>query len=265
MSDIWLLEPAFETYMRFGTYAGEDNAIDVTHFLVTTIESNDIAIGIDGSYLEPGLRSSAELILRLEDFDVDYFQWGGYAFASERMRQALALDPSEILYFDVDDSQSAPLPRSKAYKMMLPLVYEDILDTKQSVYWFNELPEADRMWPDDIYKLVLRQDAAPKHDLFYDKFFAMFLLCSDQLAARLLEAGCTGLEFTDPRGYRCADVQRRRTLHGIETYGEKADPEEYRAAFSAIDVYNKNVDPTLLQSIFGDKDKIDWVISRLKS
>jgi hypothetical protein len=36
------------------------------------------------------------------------------------------------------------------------------------------------------------------------------------------------MEFTDPRGYRGADVERRRTLHGIEIYGEKTDPEDYR-------------------------------------
>jgi len=115
-----------------------------------------------------------------------------------------------------------------------------------------------------IYKFVLRSDAAPTHNLFYDNFFATFIFCSDQFAERVFSAGCTGMEFTDPRGYRCADVQRRRTLHGIEVYGEKADPEEYRPTPPIIDVDDEIIDSDLLRDLVGDKDKMDWIVSRLK-
>jgi hypothetical protein len=72
------------------------------------------------------------------------------------------------------------------------------------------------------------------------------------------------MEFTDPRGYSCADVQRRRTLHGIEVYGEKADPEDYRPTAPITGVDDESVDPDLLRILARDKDKMDWIISRLK-
>jgi hypothetical protein len=265
MRDIWLLEATFETYMRFGRYDGDDNAIEVNHFVdLGDDQDPDVEIGIFGGHMGEQSTEAPALILRLEDFDVDYFTWGGPMFVSERMREAMALDPSEVQYIDIDDSESAPLPRSKKYKIMAPLVYEALMDPEKSVYWADSIPPPSEFGAHEIYKFVINKDAAPTHDLFYDNFFATFLFCSDQLAERVLSAGCTGIEFTDPRGYRGADVQRRRTLHGIEIYGEKTDPEDYRTTPLIIDVDDEIVDPDLLRALVGDKDKMDWIISRLK-
>jgi hypothetical protein len=265
MKDFWSLRTTFETDMRFSIYVDGQNAIDVTHFVdLSDGQDPDVEIGIFGGHMGEQSTESATLILRLEDFDVDYFTWGGPMFVSERMRQAMALDSSEVRYIDIDDSQSAPLPRAKKYKMMEPLVYEDLMDPEKSVYWADSIPPPSEFGPHEIYKFVFHPDAAPTHDIFYDNFFATFIFCSDQLAERILSAGCTGMEFTDPRGYRGADVQRRRTLHGIEIYGEKMDPEQYRPTPPILDVDDEILDPYLLRALSGDKEKMDWIISRLK-
>jgi hypothetical protein len=266
MNEIWLLEAQFETDMRFATYDGENSAIDVTHFVdLSDGEDPDVAIGIFGGHMGEQVTESATLVLRLEDFDVDYFTWGGPMFVSERMRDAMALDPSEVRYIDVDDSQSAPLPRAKKYKIMEPLIYKDLMDPQKSVYNKSSIPPPGEFGPHEVYKLVARADVAPTRDLFYDKFFATFVFCSDRLAQRVLSAGCTGMDFTDPRGYGLVDVKRRRTLHGVEVYGQKADPEDDRPRPPITDVYDESVNPDLLRAIIGDKDKIDLIISQLKS
>jgi len=265
MKDVWSLSTTLETDMRFGVYVDGQNAIEVNHFVdLSDNPVPDVEIGIFGGHIGKQSTESATLILRLEDFDVDYFTWGGPMFVSERMREAMALDPSEVQYIDVDDSQSAPLPRSKKYKIMEPLVYEDLMDPEKSVYWANSIPPPSEFGPHEIYKFVFHPHAAPTYDLFYDNFFATFIFCTDQLAERVLSAGCTGMDFTDPRGYRGADVQRRRTLHGIEIYGEKTDPEEYRPRSRIIDISDGSLDPDLLRALVGDNDKMDWIISRLK-
>jgi hypothetical protein len=265
MKNFWWLSTDVETDMRFGDDVDGQNAIEVTHFVDFSDDQDpDAEIGIFGGHMGEQSTESPILILRLEDFDVDYFTWGGPMFVSERMREAMALDPSAVQYIDVDDSQSAPLPRSKKYKMMEPLAYEDLMDPEKSVYWADSIPPPSEFGPHEIYKFVLRPDAAPTHDLFYDNFFATFIFCSDQFAERVLSAGCTGMEFTDPRGYHNADVQRHRTLHGIEIYGEKADPEDHRPSPPIMDGDDDTIYPYLLETFLEDKDKMDWIISSLK-
>jgi len=153
---------------------------------------------------------AAHLQLRVEDFDEDYFESDGCYFVSERFRQAMALDPSTVRYFDVDASWSAPLPRSKNYQIMAPLVEEDVLDWEPSVEFFTS-PIIDSPARD----LHVRPDAILKHDLFTDKNPHLPPLCTYALARRVLEAGCTGMRFYDLTSHFRA---RRRFLtpRGIE-------------------------------------------------
>jgi hypothetical protein len=157
---------------------------------------------------------AAELVLTLEDFNVDWFDWLGSVFVSDRMRRAMALDQAEVRFFAVDDSKSAPLPRSKNYQIMEANVAQDVLDPEQSQYQMRQFLPDMPLVPNLTGRLTLRSDAAPKHDLFYDGFFTKELFCTDALALRVLEARCTGLSFMDPNSR--GDQNLFRTLRGIE-------------------------------------------------
>ena len=154
--------------------------------------------------------STAHLQLRVEDFDEDYFKSDGCYFVSERFRQAMALGPSTVRYFDVDASWSAPLPRSKNYQIMAPLAEDDVLDWRPSEEFFRS-PIIDSPARD----LHMRPGAVPKHEMFTDKNLDQPVLCTDALAQRILEAGCTGMRFYQLKSHFRA---RRifRTLHGLE-------------------------------------------------
>jgi hypothetical protein len=156
-----------------------------------------------------------QLKLSLETFDADYFQWGGWDFVSERMRDVMGLDPSAVRFFEVDASQSAPLPRSKNYQIMEVAVTEDVSDPENSDYeTLRRLPGMIGQ-PIHVRRYAFRADAEPKHDLFYDRF-SNALLCTEAFALRVLRAGITGISFRDPN-----DPQGRylyRTLRGIEEY-----------------------------------------------
>jgi len=152
----------------------------------------------------------AHLQLRVEDFDEDYFESDGCYFVSEQFRDAMALGPSTVRYFDVDASWSAPLPRSKNYQIMASLVEDDVLDWEASAEFFTP-PIIDSPARD----MHVRTDAVPKHELFVDNNLGKSLLCTDALALRILEAGCTGMRFYDLK-YHFRPRRIFRTLHGLE-------------------------------------------------
>jgi hypothetical protein len=168
---------------------------------------------IAGRFVQDGLLA-AKLTLTLENFDRDCFYWDGLTFVSEKMRDAMALDPSNIQYFDVDASGSAPLPRSKNYRIMHVPVTEDLSDLKNSDYFCHHSSDGS-VRPSGIpLSLLFRRNAEPTHEVFYDKFFKI-IYCTDGFALRILKAGCSGAFFFDPSHPSGSDT-RLRTLRGVE-------------------------------------------------
>ena len=67
----------------------------VNHCTVSRLSEPSGEGPIAGRFVRDGLLA-AKLALTLEDFDLDCFYWDGFTFVSERMRRAVALDPSDI-------------------------------------------------------------------------------------------------------------------------------------------------------------------------
>jgi hypothetical protein len=124
----------------------------------------------------------------------------------------MALGRSDIQYFDVDFSQPAPLPRSKHYQIMHVPVIEDVSDLERSEYALRHRPQGVEVLgiPGAV---AFRSDAEPAHEIFDDRFFKV-VFCTDELALRVLRAGCTQMRFLDPADLR--GWNRFRTLRGVE-------------------------------------------------
>lgn len=161
---------------------------------------------------------TAQLKLTLEDFDTDCFMWESRTFVSERMRRAMALEPSAVQFFDVDASQSAPVPRSMNYKIMVIPITEDISDPSKSNYMSCDLPGGAKSMI-NVQRIAVRADFEPVHNLFHDRFFHE-AFCTDEFAVRVLKAGCTGMRFFDPAQLSIGMAMRFRTLRGVEEEGE---------------------------------------------
>jgi len=166
---------------------------------------------VEGEFVRDEL-PTLQIEFTAEDYDVDCFDWNGFTFVSEKMRQAMALGPSDIQYLDVDSSRSAPLPRSKHYQIMHVPVTEDVSDPERSDYTFRHRPSGDEVEgrPDAV---AFRRDVDPASEIFYDRFFKV-VFCTDALALRVLRAGCTEVRFVDPVDLR--GWNRFRTLRGVE-------------------------------------------------
>jgi hypothetical protein len=156
--------------------------------------------------------------MTLEDFQTDCFTWESRTFVSERMRNVMALGPDVIQYFDVDASESAPLPRSMNYKIMVIPVTEEASDPEGSSSTNEELTEYEKVMG-EVTRISVRPDFTPVHQLFHDKD-TLEPFCTDEFALRLLKSGCTGVRFFVPRRLNLAEPMRFRTLKGIEEEGE---------------------------------------------
>jgi hypothetical protein len=157
---------------------------------------------------------AAKLALTLESFELDCFHWNEFTFVSEKMRSAMALGPSDIQYFDVDASESAPLPRSKNYRTMHVPVTEDVADLENSDYICRHRPDGSVVQAGMPLSLAFRRDAEPTHEIFYEKHFNV-IYCTDEFAVRVLQAGCSGAFFFDPSRPFGGEI-RLRTLRGVE-------------------------------------------------
>ena len=168
---------------------------------------------VAGRFVRDGLLT-VKLILTLEDFDLDCFSRNGFTFVSEKMRHAMALGPSDIQYFEVDASESAPLPRSKHYMTMHVPVTEDVADLQNSDYLIEHHSDGSQ-GVGTLFSLVFRIDARPAHEIFHERSFK-HIYCTDEIALRVLQAGCSGAFFVDPSRWSGGGNLRFRSLRGLE-------------------------------------------------
>jgi hypothetical protein len=168
---------------------------------------------IAGEFARKGL-PIAKLELTLESFDVDCFTEGPFWLVSEKMRSAMALGTADVQYFAVDASQSAPLPQSKHYQIMHIPVTEEVSDPDNSEYLCHHLADGS-VTPVGASLAAFRSDAAPTHEIFYDRFFWV-MYCTDEFALRVLKAGCSGIRFFDPARPFGGNASAFRTVRGVE-------------------------------------------------
>jgi hypothetical protein len=168
---------------------------------------------VDGEFARTRL-PTAQIKFIAEDFDKDCFQFGALTFVSEKMRRAMALGPSDIQYFDVDTSQSTPLPRSKLYQIMHIPVTEDVSEPEHSDFLFRQRPDGIEVIGDPTV-VAFRPNAEPAHEIFHDRFFKV-VYCTDEFALRVLRAGCTGMRFLDAGHPFGVSSGHHRTLRGVE-------------------------------------------------
>jgi hypothetical protein len=179
---------------------------------------------------------TARLDLTLENFSLDCFYWVDShsfypdMFASQDLKDAMALGLQDVQYLPVDASGSAPLPRSKNYMIMHVTTVENITDREQSIY-HDTTGNPER--PIFIGAIAIKADADPKHDIFRDEYFSGFVFCTDALAVRVLQRQCSGIRFVDP--WDQYNPIRFRSLRGTEEESRFADQKVSHAISKSIE------------------------------
>ena len=138
----------------------------------------------------------------------DYF-YQDWRFVSRRMREAMALPDWAISYVPAEIETGSQLARSQDYALMYPRAFAPVIDPEASECLVQTRISAKT--GDAIARVsgigVMRFKADMKvpADLFFDpRSGQVYILAADALAKRVLDAGCTGIQFEHPLWFHAA-------------------------------------------------------------
>ena len=144
-----------------------------------------------------------------KSFRFDFFEWSIAHCASRRLRAVLNLPAGVVEYRDVDVSGSAPSVYEMGYEAMQVLAFADPFDHDRTPGRIETIRAADgrttEAWrpagpvPGQPSQIFWRDDFVPPAPLFRVPGTA-WTLATDELAARVMNAGITDLVFQDVEG-----------------------------------------------------------------
>ncbi len=126
-----------------------------------------------------------------------------------------------VQFVPIDLVHASEAARAQDYRWMRVLVRQEALDLARCDCQVDSnltgLPvTACARSSTNINLLALREDLVPRTDIFRLDESASFILVTDAVAARVLRAGCTGMEFSDPANRHGGKrIDRYRTVDGI--------------------------------------------------
>ena len=152
-------------------------------------------------------------------FAPDFWTFGRYEFASRRLRDALAQPGDVVQFLPFDLVRASAAARRQDYRWMRVLARQEGLDLARCI-GIKERPHAVTGKPvrsfANIDSFALRSDLAPLTEIFRLEESPTYILVTDAVAGRVLQAGCTGMEFSDPANRQGGKrVDRIRTADGI--------------------------------------------------
>ena len=163
------------------------------------------------------------IALTQTNFAPDYFGHDGFYFCSARLRDALAQPEDVIQFLPIDLIAGGEAVRAQDYRRMHLLARQPAMDIARSDCELKEVTHqvTGRVFTrvDWIDRFALLDGLEPRTEMFHPEEAPGRILVTDALAARVLAAGCTGLEFRDPEIDRGGKyIERYRTKTGIAEY-----------------------------------------------
>ena len=164
-----------------------------------------------------------QLVLSASGFSPDFFEFAGDCFCSRRFREALAQPEHVVQFTPVDILAGGEEVRAQDYRMLRVLARQKAMDLDRSDCdledWVNRLTGVPQRVPSFINRFVLLDDLQPRTEIFRVDESSSYVLVADAVAERVLRAGCSGMQFTDPACPRHGKrVVRYRTADGIGEY-----------------------------------------------
>jgi hypothetical protein len=162
-----------------------------------------------------------QLALPEKGFAPDYFTLAGYHFCSRQFRDALAQSDPVVQYTPIELVKGGALVRAQEYQRLRVIAWQRVLDLERSDCKIEEIydPATGRneKFARSVNCFVLRDNLHSQSEIFRMRESGSIVLVTDALAERVLRAGCTGMEFTDPSNPRFVGIywERYRTLDGI--------------------------------------------------
>lgn len=171
----------------------------------------------------PFPRDFPKPILNLPLFDEapDFFDLqGGRYFISRRLRDALDQPPSVVQYWPVEITSGSAESRAQDHMLAHFVACEAALDPVASgarmETFFHEGMREPIVTAGGYQRFTLKRNFSTAHDIFHEYLRSSLLLIRESVAARVQEAGCTGIAFEDPASMGDAAIYTRyRTVDGV--------------------------------------------------
>ena len=221
---LWLLEPDASTTAVFDRSLMKDWKLGVQNGTEFGLAMSALLREVDhwsgGDVLLPVGFPVLRLALPAKRFAPDFFDFGRYHFCSARFREALAQrEGVAVQYAPVELVCGHKATRAQDYRLLRILVSESPLDMQQSICRVEEIVNVvtgrRRSYLRSLNRIVAAEGFVPKSEIFRIEEAPTNVLVTDALAERLLQAGCTGMDFQDPTVHRSGMfVERIRTAGG---------------------------------------------------
>ncbi len=216
-SDVWVVE-------KLGRFLLRDEKVGLKNWTELERAAFNVrklagGIPIDDMML-PGDFPLSQIALPDKGFAPDYFNLSGYKFASARLREVLAQPEGIVQFVPIDLISGGEMVRTQDYKLMRVIAQQKAMDLERSTYTRRTRvdPRTGEQicYASSIDQIVLLKDLRPNSDIFRIAESLVDIMVTDRLAERLLRAGCTGMEFTNPEDPRWGNrIKHFRTVDGV--------------------------------------------------
>lgn len=222
----WLLEEDLRTSAKLDALMSKESLLGARNSSKLDAREREIRMATNnwsgGNFVPPDDFPLVRLALSRTEFAPDYLNIGPHSFCSRRLRDVLALPQDVVQFLPVEVIAGNEEGRAQDYREMHVLAQQPAIDLERSGCVMEEITHTvtGEAIPliDSMKRLVLLKGLQPGSDLFRVGEATSLTLVTDALAARVLQSGCTGMEFREP-GHPPFDVgmyiERYRTTTGV--------------------------------------------------
>src|ERR1700722_3425456 len=218
---LWFFKKDPDIGFKFGEALVQDASLGVHNtrdLLEAEFDLRDTTGDPDGPWPETYPRPVAAL----PDwpFAPDFWTFGRLEFASRRLRDALAQPGEVVQVLPFDLVRASAAARAQDYRWIGVLARQEALDLARCECRIKERRHAVTgklvRFPSNVDFFALRENLVPLTEIFRLDESPTYILVTDAVAERVLRAGCTGMEFSDPANRQSGKrVVRYRTADGI--------------------------------------------------
>ena len=205
MQRLWSVGPDYESRNCLRHYTlTEELALISANQMDYAIPAFFARLPGDGPWPDALPADFPQPVLRMPDdgFAPDFFAWGSWQFVSRRLREVMALPEWAVSYLPARIEQGSDAARQQDYAVMYVRAFTDAIDIDASDCQWERAISAKTGLPyisvSPISVMRFKPWVKPPCDLFIDSTASIELLATDALAERVLQAGCTGIEFVHP-------------------------------------------------------------------
>ncbi len=169
----------------------------------------------------------------------DYNLVQNLTFASERMRRAMALPDDVAQFLPVRNVSRPPRARAARYSLLHVRAFARAVDGERSDCHVDRVVSAktgaELVRLKGLTAMRFLPGFVPSADLFREATAPTFLLATDALAERVLDAGCTGVQFRHPLWFAPGSEEVVKTRDGVARIVWDAKGRNYELVPLAID------------------------------